>query len=298
MRRVMKHFVMVRYNASQRASWFRRRYQPIVGSAIPKLLFFNNRRQFLRNITSGSPRYPFTYNYRYPIRLKWNMLALACRTRVPGACRDFQTLKRRQARRSGRLTWKQLKQRFKLQQKRPLARRGELILRGQQRLQKHRHVQDIPKNMRNQEPMRRETDSNVHVSPEFLSFYKQKCRKRRSKAHCWALIRSFEQGKTEAERKKAIPQAKWACHRLRWAKACAKVGQLYRHGVGTKYNHTRAGQYFKRACRMRDGFACAKMGFFYSKGWGGVYKSCRLSNRMYQKACLYRYKRACQMSCK
>ena len=75
---------------------------------------------------------------------------------------------------------------------------------------------------------------------------------------------------------------------LRDARACAKLGEFYRHGIGTKQNYRRAMKYSLLACDAGVADGCLRAGFLHNEGQS-VPKSKSKAQAFYEKACRLGY---------
>lgn len=75
---------------------------------------------------------------------------------------------------------------------------------------------------------------------------------------------------------------------LRDARACAKLGEFYRHGIGTKQNYRRAMKYSVLACDSGVADWCLRAGFLHNEGQS-VPKNKAKAQAFYDKACALGY---------
>lgn len=75
---------------------------------------------------------------------------------------------------------------------------------------------------------------------------------------------------------------------LRDARACASLGEFYRHGIGTKQNYRRAMKYSVLACDAGVADGCLRAGFLHYEGQS-VPKSKAKAQAFYDKACVLGY---------
>ena len=74
------------------------------------------------------------------------------------------------------------------------------------------------------------------------------------------------------------------CKTNRDARACEKLGEFYRHGIGTKQHYRLAYKYSAMACTAGVAKGCLRVGFLYKEGQG-VRQSTPKAKDYYRKAC-------------
>ena len=84
------------------------------------------------------------------------------------------------------------------------------------------------------------------------------------------------------------------------AAACTERARQYEGGVGTRRDEAAAGEWFGKACKLKDGFGCYALAMLYEQSLSLVFRQNppgyneRTARRLYGEACQYGFEAGCR----